>query len=436
MVEEVSRVGTLDSSETAIVGDAELTLRDRIREGQQSDAQLLTWRQRDVERDNGLYIVEDGIVRYRGRLWVPADDTLRQEVMTKAHRSPYSIHPGSTKKYKYLQHLYWWPGEGRAPEASWDVEAAFYLIVEILHHALSTRLNFSIIFHPQTDGQSERVIQTLEDLLRDCVLDFRGSWDVKLPLIEFDNNGYQASIQMSPYKALYGRKCRTPIHWDDVGERVEMGPKIVRQTAEMVVQIRQCMRTAQSRHKSYADRRRHDLEFVVGDHVFFKVAPMKGVLRFGKKVKLSPHYIGPFEILERVGTLAYRLALSPHLSAVHNFFHVSMLRKYMANPTHVLELEPLQLAGDLSFVERPIRILERQERKLRNRVIPMVKVQWQNHSVEESTWELEADMQAIYPDLFGKLNFGDEFLFKEGRIVVPRKSTERPDHMHYMKCDV
>ncbi|XP_073120236.1 uncharacterized protein [Henckelia pumila] len=222
---------------------------------------------------------------------------------------------------------------------------------------------------------------------------------------------YQTSIQMASYEALYGRKCRTPIHWDDVGERVEMGPEIVRKTAEMFVQIFQRMKTAQIFQKSYDDRHRRVLEFSVGDHVLLKVVPMKGEMRFWKKGKLSPRFIGPFEILERVDTLAYRLALPPHLSANHNVFHVSMLMKYMANPTHILELEPLQLAGDMSFEDRPVRILERKERKLRNRVIPMVKVQWQNHSGEEATWEMESDMLASYPDLFDKPNFGDEIRF-------------------------
>ncbi|XP_073121845.1 uncharacterized protein [Henckelia pumila] len=268
-----------------------------------------------------------------------------------------------------------------------------------LHQALGTKLTFSTSFHAQTDGQSERVIQILEDLLRACVIDFQGSWDSKFSLIEFTyKNSYQASIKMDPYEALYGRKCRTPIHWDDVGERADLGPKIVRQTTEMVVQIRNRMKTAQSRQKSYADKRRRDLEFLVGDHVFLKIAPMKGVMRFGRKGKLSPRYIGPFEILERVGTLAYRLALPPHLSAVHNVFHVSMLRKYLSDSAHVLEFEPLQLSQDFSYEERPIGILKRQEKRLRNKVIPMIKVQWSNHSEEEATWELESVMHEKYPD--------------------------------------
>ena len=169
-----------------------------------------------------------------------------------------------------------------------------------------------------------------------------------------------------------------------------------------MVKICDRMKTAQSRQKSYADKRRRDLEFAVGDHVFVKIALMKGVMRFGKKGKLSPRFIGPFEILERIGTLAYRVALPPALAGVHNVFHISMLRKYMSNPSHVLNYEPLQLTPNMSYEERPVQILARQERRLRNKVIPMVKVKWLNHSEEEATWETERDLKSRYPDLFGK----------------------------------
>ncbi|KZV28037.1 hypothetical protein F511_29825 [Dorcoceras hygrometricum] len=162
------------------------------------------------------------------------------------------------------------------------------------------------------------------------------------------------------------------------------------------------MRTAYSRQKSYADGHRCELEFEVGDHVFLKVVPMKGVMRFGRKGKMSPRYIRPFEILERVGTLVYRVALPPHLSTVHNIFHVSTLRKYMSNPSHVLSHEPLKLAPDLTYEERPVGILQRQERILRNRVNSMIKVKWANHTEQEATWETEADLRNLYPELFGK----------------------------------
>ncbi|KZV55637.1 hypothetical protein F511_27317 [Dorcoceras hygrometricum] len=170
-----------------------------------------------------------------------------------------------------------------------------------------------------------------------CVLDFADSWDSKLPLVEFAyNNSYQASIEMAPYEALYGRKCRSPIHWDYVSERTEIGPDIIEQTSESIKRIRDRMKTAHIRQKSYADSHRRDLNFEIGDHVFLKVAPMKGFMRFGRKGKLSPRFVGPFQIQKIIGTLAYRLALPPEMSAVHNVFHISALRKYVANASHVL----------------------------------------------------------------------------------------------------
>ncbi|KAL5542399.1 hypothetical protein UlMin_010109 [Ulmus minor] len=134
--------------------------------------------------------------------------------------------------------------------------------------------------------------------------------------------------------------------------------------------------TATNRQKSYVDRRRRPLEFQVGDLVFLKVAPMKGVMRFGKKGKLSPRYIGPFEILERIGKVAYKLALPSELSTVHNVFHVSMLRKYISDPSHVLESEPIEIREDLTYEEQPVQILDRKDKALRNKVIPLVKVLW------------------------------------------------------------
>ena len=195
-----------------------------------------------------------------------------------------------------------------------------------LQRALGIRLHFSTTFHPQTDGQSERTIQTLEDMLRACVLDFKGSWDRHLPLMEFAyNTCYQSSIEMAPYEALYGRKCRTPLCWDEVGERKLSGPEIVQVTTDNVKVIRDRLKIAQDRQKSYADNRMRDLQFQVGDQVFMRISPWKGVLRFGKKGKLSPRYMGPYEIVGRIGKVAYRLRLPPELTRIHDVFHVSML---------------------------------------------------------------------------------------------------------------
>ncbi|KAL0546624.1 hypothetical protein IC582_016536 [Cucumis melo] len=153
-----------------------------------------------------------------------------------------------------------------------------------------------------------------------------------------------------------------------------LGPEFVQTTNVAIQKIRARMLTAQSRQKSYAGKRRKDLEFEVGDMVFLKVAPMKGVLRFEKKGKLSPRFVGPFEILERIGPVAYLLALSASLSAVHDVFHVSMLRKYVADPTHIVDFEPLQISENLSYGEQPVEILAREVKKLRSREISLVKV--------------------------------------------------------------
>ena len=160
------------------------------------------------------------------------------------------------------------------------------------------------------------------------------------------------------------------------------------------------MLASQSRQKSYADAKRKDVEFQVGDFVFLRVSPMRGVKRFGTKGKLSPRFIGPFEILDRVGAVAYRVAMPPSLSGVHNVFHISMLQKYVSDPTHVLSYEGLELDQDLSYEERPVQLLDRKDKVLRNKTIPLVKVLWKNSKSEEATWELEADMREKYPELF------------------------------------
>ena len=158
----------------------------------------------------------------------------------------------------------------------------------------------------------------LEDTLRASVLDHKGSWEEHLPLVEFAyNKSYQASIQMESYEALYGKPCRSLLCWTEVGASSVTGPNLIRDTSEKVSLIRQRLLTAQIRQKSYADMRRRPLEFEVGYHVFLKVMPKRGVVRFGKRGKLSPRFIRPFEILERVGTVAYRLALPPSMSGVH-----------------------------------------------------------------------------------------------------------------------
>ena len=174
-----------------------------------------------------------------------------------------------------------------------------------LQRSLGTQLRFSTAFHPATDGQTERTIQTLEDMLRACVMDFQGSWIDRLTLIEFSyNNSYHASIGMAPYEALYGRKCRTPLCWNDISETVILGPELIEDMTNQVRLIQQRMKAAQDRQKSYSNQNRRLVEFQIGEKVFLKVSPTKGVLRFGQKGKLSPKYIGPYTILDKPLTAA------------------------------------------------------------------------------------------------------------------------------------
>ena len=191
---------------------------------------------------------------------------------------------------------------------------------------------------------------------------------------------------MSPYEALYGKQCRTPLCWNETGERKLLGPEIVQTVVDKVNVICARLKAAQDRQKSYAEKCRKDLEFEVEDRVCLKLSPWKGVVRFGK---LSPRYIGLFEIVDRIDPVAYRLDLPEELARVHNVFHISMLRKYIPDPSHVLEAPEIELRDDLSYEEQPVQILGREEKELHNKTISLVKVLWRNHLVEEATWERE-----------------------------------------------
>ncbi|KAA0056300.1 pol protein [Cucumis melo var. makuwa] len=475
------------------------TLRQMIIDAQGNDPYLVEKRGlAEAGQAVEFSISSDGGLLFERRLCVPSDGAVKTELLSEAHSSPFSMHPGSTKMYQDLKRVYWWRNMKREvaefvsrclvcqqvkaprqkpagllqplsiPEWKWEnvsmdfitglprtlrgftviwvvvdrlTKSAHFVpgkstytaskwaqlymseIVRLhgvpvsivfdrdarftskfwkgLQTAMGTRLDFSTAFHPQTDGQTERLNQVLEDMLPACALEFPGSWDSHLHLMEFAyNNSYQATIGMAPFEALYGKCCRSPVCWGEVGEQRLMGPELVQSTNEAIQKIRSCMHTAQSRQKSYADVRRKDLEFEVGDKVFLKVAPMRGVLRFERRGKLSPRFVGPFEILEQIGSVTYRLALPPSLSTVHDVFHVSMLRKYVPDPSHVVDYEPLEIDENLSYTEQPVKVLAREVKTLRNKEIPLVKVLWRNHQVEEATWEREDDMRSRYPELF------------------------------------
>ncbi|GJV61915.1 putative reverse transcriptase domain-containing protein [Tanacetum coccineum] len=226
----------------------------------------------------------------------------------------------------------------------------------------------STAYHPEMDGQSERTIQTLEDMLRACVIDFGKNWDRHLPLVEFSyNNSYHASIKAAPFEALYGRKCRSPICWSEVGDSQLTGPELVRETTEKIVQIKNRLLTARNRQKSYADR------------------------------KLSPRYIGPFKIIKRIGPVAYKLELPKKLRGIHNTFHVSNLKRCLADENLIIPLEEIQLDDKLHFIEEPVEIMDSEIKQLKQSRIPIVKVRWNSRRGPEFKWEREDFFRSKYP---------------------------------------
>ncbi|GJR01862.1 putative reverse transcriptase domain-containing protein [Tanacetum coccineum] len=246
-----------------------------------------------------------------------------------------------------------------------------------MQSALGTQLDMSMAYHPQIDGQSERTIQTLEDMLRACVIDFGKGWERHLPLVEFSyNNSYHASIKAAPFEALYGQKCRSPVCWAKVRDVQLTGPEIIHETTEKIVQIRQHLQAARDRQRSYANIRGKPLQFQVGDRIMLKVSPQKGVIRFGKRGKLKPRYIGPFKILKRVGPVAYTLELPEELKNVHSTFHVSNLKKCLSDKSLIIPMKVLRLDDKLNFIEEPVEIMDREVKQLRQSHIPIVKVRW------------------------------------------------------------
>ncbi|GKD92509.1 putative reverse transcriptase domain-containing protein [Tanacetum coccineum] len=335
---------------------------------------------------------------------------LRDLVMHESHKSKYSINPRSDKLYQDLKLLYWWPNmkadiatyvstcltcakvkaEHQKPSGLMqqpDILSAHFLPIKktdsmeklmqlYLKEVMSLGMNLDIstAYHPQTNGQSERIIQTLEDMLHAYVIDFGSSWDRHLPLVEFSyNNSYHASIKAAPYEALYGRKCRSPISWSEVGDNQLTGPELICDTTEKIVQIKNHLLTVSSRQKSYADRKTKPLEFEVGDMVLLKVSPWKGVVHFGKRRKLSPRYIRPFKILARVGPVAYT--------------------RYCCS-------DEIQLDDKLHMIEEPVEIVDREVKRLKQSRIPIGKVRWNSQRGLKFTWEREDQIKKKYPHLF------------------------------------
>ncbi|GJT55287.1 hypothetical protein Tco_0990341 [Tanacetum coccineum] len=416
----------------ALVMTIGLDLTSRILEAQKEAVKVENIKAEDIgSMLNRLEARTDGTLCLDNRSWLPCYGDTRSLIMHESHKSKYSIHLGCDKMYHDMKMLYWPSGllvQPDIPEWKWE-KITMDFITKLPKTAagfdsiwvIVDRLTKSAHFLPmkETDstkkltrlymkeiverhyGQSERTIQTLEDMLRAYVIDFGNGWDRHLPLVEFSyNNSYHTSIKVAPFKALDGRKYRLPVCWAKVGEAQLTGPEIIHETTEKIFKIRDRMQAARDRQKSYADKRRRPLEFEVGDKVMLKVAPWKGVIRFGKRGKLNPRYIGPFQIIERIGPVAYRLELPQELSRVHNVFHVCNLKKCLSDDTLVIPLEEIQLDDKLNFVEEPVEIMDREVKQLKRSRIPIVKVRWNARRGPEYTWEREDQFKSKYPYLF------------------------------------
>eukprot|EP00253_Pinus_taeda_P012980 PITA_12980 len=259
-----------------------------------------------------------------------------------------------------------------------------------LFEGLGTQLSFSTAYHPQTDGQTERVNQVVEDMLRSYVMQQPTRWEEYLHLVEFAyNNGYHSSLKMSSFEVLYGRKCRTPSSWGGPKDKFLLGLEMLEEMEVMVKKVRANLKMAQDRQKNFADRKRTFKEYQVGEHVYIRIRARKSTLQWNACAKLAPRFCGPFQILARVGPVAYQLAL----------------------PCHI-QVEP-----EGEFLVEPVNILDRRRVELRKKVICQVKVQWQHFGSEEATWEDEQMMRDTYPRLFlDEQQDRDDVDFQEGEM--------------------
>ncbi|GJX43499.1 reverse transcriptase domain-containing protein [Tanacetum coccineum] len=404
---------------------------------------------------------DDGSLYFLDRIWVPLVGDVRITIMDEAHKSKYSVHPGADKMYYDLRDMYWWPGMKRdiatyvskcltcskvkaehqrpsgllqqpeIPEWKWDKitmdfitklprskngHDTIWVIVDRLTksaHFLAIREDYSTerlariyideivarhgvpvsIFHKGMDG--------LLAMLADCTKGFRDEVGYEYGLSSLNGwSNYHSSIRYAPFKALYERKCRSPVLWAEIIESSLIGPELVQETIDKVVLIKENLKAARDRQKSYVDNRRKPLEFEEGDRVMLKVSPWKGVIRFGKKGKLAPRYVGPFEILERVSPVAYRFRLPKELSGVHDTFHVSNLKKCLADASLHVSLDEIKVDKTLRFVEEPVEIMEGEIKSLKRSRILLVKVRWNSKRGLEFTWEREDYMKSKYPQLF------------------------------------
>nr|GEW14909.1 putative reverse transcriptase domain-containing protein [Tanacetum cinerariifolium]GEX12317.1 putative reverse transcriptase domain-containing protein [Tanacetum cinerariifolium] len=372
----------------------------------------------------------DWTLYYLDRIWVPLKVDVKTLIMDEARKSKYSVHPGADKMYYDLRDRYWWPGMKKdkpviatyfvtkLPRTScghdtiWVImdrltKSTYFLpmhddykINRLYLNEIVARHDVSILIISDRDSRfTSRFWQSMQEALG-TRFDI-GNWDVHLPLVEFSyKNSSHSSVRCTSFEALYGRKCRSLIMWVEVREGQLRGPKLVQETTKKISQIKDRLKAARDHQKSYAKKWRKPLEFSVGDYVLLKMSPWKSVVRFGKKGKLAPRFVGKFEIIEKISPVAYRLDLPKELDGVHDTFHVSNLKKYLVDPTLQVPLDEIQVDAKLNFMKEPVEILEREFKKLKRSRIAVVKVRWNSKRGPKFTWESKDQMKLEYPYLF------------------------------------
>ncbi|WVZ93962.1 hypothetical protein U9M48_039911 [Paspalum notatum var. saurae] len=391
---------------TVATFEAEPTLEQDIRKHQKTNEKIQEIREQiKVGKAPHFHEDEQGTVWYKNRICVPNMDSIKKLILSEAHDTAYSIHPGSTKMYHDLKERFWWYGMKRAV-------AEYVAVCDTCQRVKAEHQRPAGLLQPLkiSEWKWEEISMDFIVGLPRTQKGYNSIWVVVdrlnkvahfIPVnTTYSGASYQASLKKSPFEALYGRRCRTLLFWNQTGEKQVFGPDLIRDVEQQIKMVRENLRVAQSRQKSYADVRRRELTFKVDDFVYLKVSPMRGIRRFNMKGKLAPRYIGPFKIVKRKGEVAYKLELPSNLSSMHDVFHVSRLKKCLRVPKEQAPLEGLDVQEDLTYTEHPVKILETSERVTRNRRIKMCRVQWKHHSEDEATWEREEELRATYPSLF------------------------------------
>ncbi|GKC95881.1 putative reverse transcriptase domain-containing protein [Tanacetum coccineum] len=366
------RVREMSMTIQSSVKDKILVAQGEVSKVENAPAKILRGLDQQIEKkeDGGLYFMD--------RIWVPLVSNIRTIIMDEVHSIIYSIHSGVDKMYYDLLTK---SAHFLAIREDYKMEKLARIYID----EIVARHEVPMLIISDRDGkftlrQSERTIQTLEDLLRACVIDL---------------------------VALYGRKCRSHVLWAKVRENRLIGPEMVQETTDKVVLIKERLKAARDRQKSYADNRRKPLEFEVGDQVLLKVSPWKGVVHFGKKGKLAPRYVGPFEILERICPVAYRLILPQELNSVHDTFHVLNLKNCLADANLHVPLEEIKVDKTLHFVEEPVEIMDREVKKLKHSRILIVKNEVNIlKSIDEGPFQMGTCRETLSEGNKGALHLG------------------------------